>query len=82
MIDFKVIKNFIYKEVIWWLRLLMKAINAYKLLMMNKQVIKQEMIDKKVNINVRVLRKWQWITLNILKRTKYCVILEMSWLKD
>jgi len=35
----------------------MKAINTYKLLMTNEQAVKQEMVDKKVNINVRVLEK-------------------------
>ncbi len=35
----------------------MKAINTYELLMTNKQAVKQEMVDKKVNINVKVLNK-------------------------
>jgi hypothetical protein len=55
MIDSEVIRNFIHKKVIWWLKLLIKAINTYKLLMTNEQAVKQEMVDKKVNINVRVL---------------------------
>ncbi len=58
MIDFKVIKNFIHKKVIWQLKLSIKAINTYKLLMMNEQTVKQKMIDKKVSINVKVLRRW------------------------
>jgi len=57
IIDSEVIRNFIHKKVIWWLKLLMKAINTYKLLMINKQAVKQEMIDKKVNISVKVLEK-------------------------
>ena len=40
------------------------------------------MIDREVTINVKVLRKWQKIILNILKKIKYCVILNMSWLKN
>jgi len=58
IIDFRVIENFIYKKVIWWLKLSIKAINTYELLMTDKQTVKQRMIDKKVNINVRVLEKW------------------------
>ena len=40
------------------------------------------MIDKKVNINVKVLEKWQRIILNVLKKMKYCIILKMSWLRN
>ena len=58
MIDSEVTENFIHKKVIQWLKLLTEAINAYKLLMTDEQTAKQRMIDKKVNINVKVLEKW------------------------
>ena len=74
-------EDFIHKTVISQLEIKMKKTQPFMIVLADSKETSQGLINTKVIVNTKMQEEAQILELNVLRCFKYCIVLELLWLR-